>query len=29
MANKKQVPDMTPVFFYQISASESDGFVSI
>lgn len=29
MANKKQVPDMTPVFFYQISASESDSFVSI
>lgn len=29
MANKKQVPNMTPVFFYQISASESDGFVSI
>lgn len=29
MANKKQVPDMTPVFCYQISASESDSFVSI
>ena len=29
MANKKQVPNMTPVFFYQISASESDSFVSI
>lgn len=29
MTNKKQVPNMTPVFFYQISAIESDSFVSI
>lgn len=29
MTNKKQVPNMTPVFFYQISATESDSFVSI